>query len=112
MKENGQSEKVTVKTYTYSMTKEKLINLDDLITLKQTTKETVQIRVDNEIKKAYNNAKIIAAEYGTLYERDLDSDMYKVESAKNYFLTDDGYVYIVYAYGNDSYTNEMDIVIF
>lgn len=112
LKENGKSEKVTIKTYVYSMTKEKLITLEDLISLKETTKESVQIRIDNEIKKAYNNAKIIAAEYGNLYERDLDSNMYKIESAQNYFLTDDGYVYIVYAYGNDSYTNEMDIVIF
>ena len=58
------------------------------------------------------NAKIIADQYGTLYERDLSSDMYKVENAKTYFLTQDGYVYIVYAYGNSDYTNEMDIIIF
>jgi len=64
------------------------------------------------LKKAYENAQIIANEYGTLYERDLQSEQYKIESSNIYFLTDDGYVYIVYPYGNDSYTNEMDIVIF
>jgi len=112
IKEQGKSEKVSIKTYTYSMAAEKLITLDDLIALKETTKEVVQVSINDEIKKAYDNAKIIAAEYGTLYERDLNSDMYKIESADTYFLTDDGYVYIVYAYGNKDYTNEMDIVIF
>ena len=94
------------------MAREAEISLEDLITLKETTIDTVQNTINSEIKTAYDNAKIIANEYGTLYERDLESDMYKVENSDTYFLTDDGYVYIVYPYGNTEYTNEMDIVIF
>lgn len=112
LKEEGKAEKVGIKTYTYSMAREKLISINDLIELKKTTADEVQTSIDTEIKKQYENAKIIAEEYGTLYERDLNSDMYKLESSKEYFLTDDGYVYIIYPYGNDSYTNELDIVIF
>ncbi len=112
LKEEGKSEKVSIKTYTYSMTKQKLVSLQDLIELKQSTSEEVQKNINTEIKKAYENAQIIASEYGTLYERDLNSDMYKIENSKVYFLTDEGYVYIIYPYGNDAYTNEMDIVIF
>ena len=47
-----------------------------------------------------------------MYERDLKSDMYKIENTTNYFLTQDGYIYIIYCYGNNDYTNEMDIIIF
>lgn len=112
LKEEAKSEKVSIKTYTYSMSKERLVSLEDLIDLKETTDEIVQKTIHEEIKKAYENAQIIANEYGTLYERDLQSDMYKIQSSNVYFLTDDGYVYIVYPYGNESYTNEMDIVIF
>ncbi len=112
LKEEGKSEKVAVKTYTYSMAKEKLVTLEDLIELKETTKEIVQKSIQDEIKNAYDKAQIIANEYGTLYQRDLNSDKYKIESSNVYFLTDDGYVYILYPYGNDAYTNEIDIVIF
>ena len=42
----------------------------------------------------------------------LNSEIYKIENTQNFFLTQDGYVYIVYAYGNNDYTNEMDIIIF
>lgn len=112
LKEEGKAEKVAIKTYTYSMAKEKLVSLEDLIDLKETTKEIVQKNINDEIKMAYDNAQIIANEYGTLHQRDLNSNMYKIESSKVYFLTDDGYVYILYPYGNDSYTNEIDIVIF
>lgn len=112
LKEEGKSEKVSIKTYTYSMEKERLVTLEDLIELKGTTNEIVQKSINGEIKTAYENAQIIASEYGTLYQRDLSHEMYKIESSNVYFLTDDGYVYIVYPYGNEDYTNEMDIVIF
>lgn len=112
LKEGNKAEKVTVKTYNYSIPNESLVSLTDLIELKETTTDAVQASIDEEIKTAYNNAKIISAEYGTLYERDLQSNIYKVESVATFFLTHDGYVYIIYPYGNDTYTNEMDIIIF
>lgn len=112
LKEGNKSEKVSIKTYNYSLRGDKLLSLTDLVSLKNETVESVQSKITDEIKTAYTNAKIIAAEYGNLYERDVEGDMYKVENATTFFLTDDGYVYVVYAYGNNDYTNEMDIVIF
>lgn len=112
LREGEKAEKVSVKTYNYSLSAERQVTLAELVELKEETVQSVQSKIDSEIKTAYNNAKIIAAEYGNLYERDLSSDMYKVENATTYFLTDDGYVYVLYPYGNKDYTNEMDIVIF
>ena len=112
LKESDKSEKVIVKTYNYSVSGEKLLSLEDLILLKKTTKEVVQNSIIDEITKVSQNLEIIADEYGTVYERNAESEIYKVENSNNYFLTDDGYVYVVYAYGNEEYTNEMDIVIF
>ena len=112
LKDENKSEKVSIKTYNYGIVSEELVTLQDLIDLKKMESSEIQKEIDKEIKKAYNDAKIIAAEYGELYERDLSNSMYKIENSENYFLTDDGYVYIVYPYGNNDYTNEMDIVIF
>lgn len=112
LKEGQKAEKVSIKTYNYSISADRQVSLKELVELKNTTVSTVQNTIDSEIKAAYTNAKIIAADYGNLYERDLGSDMYKVENATTFFLTDDGYVYIIYSYGNTDYTNEMDIVIF
>ena len=112
LREGDKSEKVSIKTFNYSLSAERQVTLAELVELKEQTVESVQSTINSEIKTAYNNAKIIAAEYGNLYERDLDSDMYKVENAVTYFLTADGYVYVLYPYGNTDYTNEMDVVIF
>ena len=112
LREGNKSEKVSIKTFNYSLSSERQVTLAELVELKEQTVENIQNTINSEIKTAYNNAKIIAAEYGNLYERDLNSEMYKVENALTYFLTADGYVYVLYPYGNTDYTNEMDIVIF
>lgn len=112
LKETNKPEKVTIKTYNYSIPDKKEVPLQALIDLKNKSNTEIQNLINEEIKIADTNAKIIAAEYGNLYERDLKSDIYKVENTSNYFLTQDGYVYIVYSYGNDAYTNEVDVVIF
>ena len=112
LKEDNKSEKVSVKTYAYSLSQEEEVSIEQLIDLKKTTVETVQKNIDKEIKKADEDARIIANEYGTSFERNLESKIYKVDSIDTYFLTEDGYVYIIFPYGNEDYTNEMDIVIF
>lgn len=112
LKEGTKPEKVTIKTYNYSIPDKKIVKLEDLIEAKEQTKEDIQKLINDEIKTADTNARILAAEYGNLYERDLKSDMYKVENTENFFLTQDGYIYIIYCYGNKDYTNETDIIIF
>lgn len=118
LKEQNKAEKVTIKTYCYSIPEDQLLSINnvlessDLLEVKGLTLETIQNTINEDVKKAYNNAKILAADYGTLYERDLNSEIYKIENTQSFFLTQDGYVYLVYAYGNNDYTNEMDIIIF
>lgn len=112
LREGENPEKIIVKTYNYNMLEDKGVSLEDLITYKGTSVEFVQNTINDEIKTAYDNAVIIADQFGHMYDRDLKSDMYKVENTENYFLTQDGYVYVVYSYGNKEYTNVVDIIIF
>ena len=38
--------------------------------------------------------------------------MYNVENTTEFFLGKDNFLYLIYAYGNDNYTSELDLVIF
>jgi len=111
-KMGNSAETVKVKTYNYSIPDKKEITLEDLIQLKETNVKNIQELIDTSIRNAADNAAEIAKQYGSTFTRNPDDKMYKVENAKAYFLTDDGYVYIVYAYGEKAETNEIDIVIF
>lgn len=112
LKEDNKNEKVMFKTYNYSIPTGKEVSLKELIDLKQISQKEVQNTIDEEIKKAYNNALAISSEYGSTYNRNLDDEMYKFNNTKEFFLTNEGNVYIIYPYGNEEYTNEVDIVIF
>lgn len=112
LKEEGKSEKVMVKAYNYSIPSNEILSFDDFLKLRDLTNEEVQSKINTSIKEADHNAKIIAEQYGNLYQRDLNSSIYKVENAETYFINQDGFLYLVYAYGNKDYTNEMDVIVF
>lgn len=112
IKEGENPEREIVKTYNYSLPDDKQISLTNLIESKETTVEVVQAKIEDEIKMAYNNQQALPEEFRGVVKRDLDDSMYKVENTKTFFITQDGYVYIVYSYGENAYTNEKDIVIF
>lgn len=103
-------ETVTVTTYNYSIPDKKELSLNDLIKLKETDAATVQATIDDVIEAQADKNNDIAKEYGGLVRNPKDK-MYKLENSENFFLTDDGYVYIIYDYENKN-TNEVDIVIF
>ncbi len=111
LKEGSKAEKVSIKTYNYNVSEKKAVSLKEMLDLKQVSEISAQKIIDSEIKTAATNAKILAADFGNLYERDLNSNIYKLENSSVYFFTDDGFIYVIYAYGNNDYTNEMDLVI-
>ena len=70
--------------------------------------------LESEIKREIENSQEQAEQLKELgyniFSRNVADEMYKVENADNYFLYN-GYLYIIYAYGNNNDTGEMDIVI-
>lgn len=112
LKEKNKNEKVTITTYNYNVEKDSTVSLNNLIEKTENLENKVQNKIYEEIKRYNKNALAVAEEYGSTYTRDLESDIYKIENTKQYFITDAGKLYIIYPYGNDEYTNEIDIVIF
>ena len=46
----------------------------------------------------------------SVFERNPDDSRYKVENTKQFFI-EDSKIYLIYAYGNDNLTTEMDLVV-
>ena len=111
-KDGDTAERIIIKTYNYDIANKRKINLDDLIALKNENKSNIQRRVRDDIKLAFNKVKDLQELGYQMYQRDFNSKMYELDNTDVYFLTNDGYVYLVYSYGNQAYTNEVDITIF
>ena len=88
------------------------VELKDIIEKTDNKVKKVQNKINSEIEKYNKNALAIAEELGSTYTRNISSEIYKIENTEEYFVTDSGKLYIIYPYGNNEYTNEVDIVIF
>lgn len=111
IKEGQNSQRVIIQTYNYNLKTEELVNLNDIITLKKLNKEEVNSKIIDIIKQADEQSKIIEAMgYPSAYTRDLTDKIYTVDYASTYLLGQDNNLYIIYPYGNQNYTSDMDIV--
>ena len=111
LKEGSNPERVIIETYNYNIENNQLITLSDIIVSKNKKEKEVQNAIEKEIKKSASNAKALS-EYYDAYQRNVNDEIYKIEKSNQFLVTQDGYVYVIYAYGNNENTNEMDIVIF
>ncbi len=111
-KEGANAQRRIVQTYNYDIENNKLLNINDIIAYKILNKDEVQKEIQNEIKKINNQMKTISEQGYNIYLRDQNSDIYNLENTPNFFIGKNNYLYLVYAYGNNDYTNEIDLVIF
>ncbi len=111
LKEGGNPERVIIKTYNYDLEKNAEVSLNDIISNKQLKKEDIENKIKEEIKnkKDYENT-LIQLGYET-YNRNSNDDMYKTENINNFILGENGRLYIIFAYGNKTYTSETDMII-
>ncbi len=113
LKEGTKAQRVMVQTYNYNLTTGQNVTLDDLIQKKSLDKNNVEKKIKAVITEADNQSKTIQnAGYSVDFSRDLSSGIYSVEKSTTFFLGEDEKLYIIYAYGNQNYTSEMDVVLF
>lgn len=113
LKEGTNAQRVMVQTYNYNLTTGQNVTLDDLIQKKSLDKNNVEKKIKEVITEADNQSKTIQnAGYSVDFSRDLSSGIYSIEKSTTFFLGEDEKLYIIYAYGNQNYTSEMDVVLF
>ena len=113
LKEGTKAQRVMVQTYNYNLTTGQNVTLNDLIQKKSLDKNNVEKKIKAVITEADNQSRTIQnAGYSVDFSRDLSSGIYSVEKSTTFFLGEDEKLYIIYAYGNQNYTSEMDVVLF
>lgn len=111
LKEDNNPQRIIMKTYNYNMTTGIILNIDDLAEYKQLTKNSIENKIKEEIKSQISMEQSLAEAGYTVFNRYLDSEMYKYENISNMFLDEKNNLYIIFAYGNNNNTSELDIVI-
>lgn len=112
LKENDSIQRIIVQTYNYNLKDKKEVNLEEVLNIKNINYETVDNKIRKTIKTKQQKNKNLAELGYNLYERDYKSSEYDIKNSRQFLFGKDEVIYVVYAYGNDDFTNEMDLVIF
>ena len=111
-KNGSNPQRKIIQTYNYDIDNNKLVDINEILSYKELDKEQVQSKVLEKIKVENAEVKAFAEQGYNVFVRNENDDMYKIENTPNFFLGKDNNLYLVYAYGNNNYTSEVDLLIF
>ena len=111
-KDGTNAQRNIIQCYNYDIENDRLLSINDAIEYKQLDKDQMQKKVKSEIKKVNSQIKNISEQGYNVYLRNEEDPMYQIDNTPNFFFGKNNYLYLVYAYGNDNYTSEIDLVIF
>ena len=111
LKEDENPQRVIVQTYAYDLPENKELTIEKAIELVGSTKEEVEEKIKDQITKKINESNGLNNSGYNIYKRDLESDIYKLENIDTFYISKDGRLNIIFAYGNNDFTSEMDIIV-
>ena len=110
LKQGANAQQLVIQTYNFDLINKKEITLNDEIETLGLDKEEVQKQIRNEVKKEQEKAEDLSELGYDIYRRDSESDYYLIDNSNIFFLHEQN-LYIIYPYGNNALTTEMDLVI-
>lgn len=111
-KSGSNPQRKIIQTYNYDLVNNKLIDINEILAYKNLEKEKVETKILNKIKEEKEEDKVYAEQGYNAFIRNENDSMYKIENTPNFFLGKNNHLYLVYAYGNNNHTSEIDLVIF
>lgn len=112
LKEGSNPQRIMVQTYNYNLETGEETQLVDILSQRNLVQSEVQNKITDTVTRAKEEAEILVQSGYSVYSRDLNSDIYKLENISNYLLGANGELYIIFAYGNQNHTSEMDIILY
>lgn len=110
LKEGSSAQRVIIKTYNYDLDTNQEINLSQLLKGENVDTSYAQSKINEEIEVEQKKAEDLKALGHSIFSIDKNDDMYKIENVEEFYFQD-GAIYVIFAYGNDKYTSEVDVAI-
>ena len=110
LKEGSNAQRLIIQTFNYDLKNHKEITLEEMIYQKQLNIDEIQNKIDKDIESEYRRVEDLKSLGYEIFERNPEDEMYQIKNTQEFFIKD-GNIYIIYAYGNEHFTSEMDLVI-
>ena len=110
LKQGNNPQRIIVQTYNYNIKTKEKVTLSNIIEQKNIDEQKLKSKIDRALQTVKREEEILTQSGYSVYVRDLNSDVYKLENITNFFLDNAEKLYIIFAYGNQNFTSELDIV--
>lgn len=110
LKEGTNAQAVMVQTYNYNITTGKEVVITDILNNRGLEESAVNKKINSVIKQLASDADSLANSGYNVLQRDLNDEIYNIKNVQTFIQGPEGELYIIYAYGNSTYTSEMDII--
>lgn len=110
IKEGDNPQRVIVQTYNYNLETDESVTLKSLLKDRDIDESVVENRIKTVVQNASKNANELINSGYTVYQRNENDEMYQIDNINNFIEGPNGELYIIFAYGNNNYTSEMDII--
>lgn len=112
LKQGNNPQRVIVQTYNYNLETGEKVQLADVLTKKNIVQTDCQNKINEIVAKAQEEAQVLLKSGYTVYNRNLSDSIYQISNISTFFLGKNQELYIIFAYGNQNYTSEMDVVLY
>lgn len=112
LKQGNNPQRVIVQTYNYNLETGEKVQLADVLTKRNIIQSDCQNKIHEIVTKAQEEAQVLLQSGYTVYNRNLSDSIYQISNISTFFLGKNQELYIIFAYGNQNYTSEMDVVLY
>lgn len=110
LKEGSSAQRVIIQTYNYDLRNNKEITLEEVLKIENVNSFEIQGKIKSEIDTEQRKVEDLKNLGYNIYSRDVASDIYDIKNSNEFYLTENT-LYIIYAYGNETFTSEMDLIV-
>ena len=111
LKEGENPARDIIQTYNYDLINQKEVSFEDLLELKSVSRLDASRKIKAEIKEIETEVNNMAELGYNLYPRNSNDEIYDIDNITEFFIGEDNALYVIFAYGNQNNTSEMDIVV-
>ena len=110
LKQGTSAQRVIYETFTYDLKQNKKLTLQETLSQFSLKTQDIQSKINSDIKaEEEKNLDLKNLGYN-VFTRDINNSIYKVENINEFFVYN-GNIYIIFAYGNEQFTSQKDIVV-
>ena len=110
LKQDLSAQRAIVQTFNFNLESNKVLELRDVLNIYGLEKTEVQNKINSDICSEQKKADDLRNLGYNVFSRDINSEIYNIQNIQEYFIYNNN-IYVIFAYGNDIITSEMDIVI-